>query len=451
MAYGLLNFGIKDSDDPSRIFLIKVLNALALAAILVPIAGLALIDLALDNALAISTLYVIIGLVSIYANSIRQFDFSKILLVLVLPSLQCIYILSYNSVNNGAELTILPFIMLAPFIHDDIKKGLACTTYVALLFGACLTAQGYFRSEGLVFNAVVVFIGILIGAVILINHLRSSAQELADKNKILQEKNEHLKVLVNQNRLKSDLLAILSHDLKGPVLSFNMLSDKVAFLLRNNDHDTLLAMADSFEDSSRQLFKNIDNMLNWSISQRDTIKTYFRVLPIRSLIEDTLVSFDYLLRKRKIEIDLQIGYETMLTSDEHILTIILKNVIDNAIKYSPDRSRIVISYSQDKYGDYISILDHGQGIEEEVVRHLNSGVHEKSIDGFGLGLKISLDLIKSLRGGILFERGAIVGTQVTLALRKESPIEDDIHQVELAIEESLDSYELEYIEAIQGH
>ncbi len=416
----ILNFGVTKETDPTRSYLINYLNALAVASIVVSLFSLTISSAWSVELAFVKLFYVLIGFISLYFNMLRKFEVSKILLILLIPTIQCYSVVFFNFDDHGAELTILPFMMVVPFMFESWKSSLVCTMYLIFLLIACIWSIGYLQSTSFIYNAVAVFLGVSIGLFILIGHLRLSARTLTTQNEILKEKNIDLEKLVAQNDLKSELLAILSHDLRGPVVSFNMLSEKVAYLLRNKEHNTLLDLADSFESSSKRLFKNMDKLLNWSISQRDVIKTYFQVVSIRDLIENSLDSFEHILQNKKISVDIDIHSEATLISDEHILSIILKNIIDNAIKYSPLGSQVDISHYTDGLADYFYVIDQGIGIDEEVVHHLNSRIFQKSKDGYGIGLRVSMDLVKSLKGSIIFEKGPVVGTRVTIALDKVS-------------------------------
>lgn len=409
----ILKFGNHSGLDRAGNFTLNFLNALALSGIIVPVLAVLLVE---PLSFIPHVVFIIISSIVLWLNYNRKYETAKFLLIVLVPLIQSYSVIYLERINSGSELTIIPFIVIIPFIYKLWKVRLILISYLTILFISGISSREYPISEGFIFNAVIVVLGISMGIYLLVEHLNRFTEELATKNLKLEEQNTQLEKLVRQNDIKTELLTILSHDLKGPAHTFNMLSEKVAFLLRKNEYQTLLELADSFEASSKNLFRNIDYLLNWTLSEKEFVKIHVAKLNIKSLIHDLIQTVQLEKQKKYIQVEIRIPEDQSVLSDLHLVSIILKNIIDNAIKYSPPRSLISIECADQDDFVILTISDFGPGIQQEIVQNIKSGKVEKSKDGFGIGLSICFSLIKRLGGEIKFALGDIVGTRVEIYL-----------------------------------
>jgi signal transduction histidine kinase len=147
--------------------------------------------------------------------------------------------------------------------------------------------------------------------------------------------------------------------------------------------------------------------------------------PLNNLIEQVVYDFENLAEVKGITIRTDLKKQTVHTDIES-LKIILRNLIDNAIKYTNPNGAISIQCGRhDNYFCYISIEDNGIGIKPEILEKIN-GLKELSIDkidrakGIGLGMILCQTLIDKNKGSILIESSLDTGTKITILLPKKN-------------------------------
>ncbi|MDR1054990.1 MAG: tetratricopeptide repeat-containing sensor histidine kinase [Prevotellaceae bacterium] len=253
--------------------------------------------------------------------------------------------------------------------------------------------------------------------------LYSTLRRIKRLNKLLTERNEEISIkqksLEDENRVRTKLLSILSHDLRTPLsavcLFLQILRSKT---LPPEMLDNHLIKLDASLNSS---FQMLDNMLYWAKNQINGIMYNPEVINISDIIEANLEFLNTSIQNKSIEIVNNINGIIYIYADKEMLNIILRNLISNAIKFILQNGKIIISYKKDGTYAVIGISDTGVGIPESkqatiFTSQVVSQAGTAKETGSGLGLVLVRDFVKINKGKISFESRENVGTTFYLSL-----------------------------------
>lgn len=244
-------------------------------------------------------------------------------------------------------------------------------------------------------------------------------RQLQSKNKTIERQNTQLEKL---NRTKDRLFAIIAHDFKTPLLSFQNLTKNIAFLLKKGQTDRVLKMGHSIEESALTLKRQTDNLLNWAMSQTGQIPYSPERFSLQQLATENIGGFLNLTEAKNIETIWKAEEELWVFADRQAVLLIIRNLFSNALKFTPEGGKIEIAAVES--GDFVklTVRDSGVGIAPEKIPEIFEMSNQKSESGTkgekgtGLGLAVCKELTELNRGKISLESTLGSGTKVTLLL-----------------------------------
>ena len=237
-------------------------------------------------------------------------------------------------------------------------------------------------------------------------------------NLTLLRKKERL--LDRANQTKDRLFAIIGHDLRNPILSFRNIAGKVRYLLQQKDYTTLDLVSSEVEKQARILSHLTDNLLKWILRQKNILTyqpTAVSLLPIVSIVNNI---FEEAAKEKGITINTSIPSDLEIYADYNTLSTIIRNLVDNAIKYSPVGSEINITALTTPDTTQLEIKDNGIGIPSDKLSDLFSlDAHKSTIGtagekGTGLGLYLIKELVELNKGQIKVKSQLTLGTTFQL-------------------------------------
>jgi ligand-binding sensor domain-containing protein/signal transduction histidine kinase len=220
----------------------------------------------------------------------------------------------------------------------------------------------------------------------------------------LQEAEKNLRQQIDA---KNKFFSIISHDLRNPIKSLtqvcNMLYENFENL-QDTDKQNLLKLV--FE-TSEQTEILLDNLLLWTLSQREILKPNLQKINLFDCISETIASLHPTAQKKQIVIRNESFPELNIHADKNMFLTILRNLINNAIHYSYNHSEIIVFTEICKKSVKICVQDFGVGISEENQKLLFSIANKISTRGTnnekgnGLGLILVSEFVK-LQGGNVY-------------------------------------------------
>lgn len=222
----------------------------------------------------------------------------------------------------------------------------------------------------------------------------------------------HLALRVSQmelaklNSSKDKFFSIIAHDLKNPIFAFNHVASLLNDEYDNLDENEMKEFIKMLKDSSKNISELLENLLDWSRTQTGKMKFEPQYLEIFRLAESNIGLAQMSAGKKSITLYNKINPKCTVFADNNMLNTVIRNLISNAIKFTPDNGSITIQ--QTDYEDFIkfSVIDTGVGIAPENIDKLfriDSTITEKGTNeesGTGLGLILCKEFIEKHNGKI---------------------------------------------------
>lgn len=248
---------------------------------------------------------------------------------------------------------------------------------------------------------------------------------LALERALLAKSAAQTEMLKNTEKLQSALLNSISHELRTPLSSITGVLTTLVDSENNKkqtlkmDADTRLDLLNSAIGQARNLNLLVENLLNMTRLEAGSVHLSLDWVDLQDLIGSVLQQYSPRLRDREVKVDLQPDLP-LVHCDAILIAQVLANLIDNACKYSPERSSIHINAVAHKKEVEVKVRDFGSSLpREEIDRVFDKffrGIEHKSTTGTGLGLSICKGIIEAHGGRILAENNPDKGMTFSFTL-----------------------------------
>ena len=228
-------------------------------------------------------------------------------------------------------------------------------------------------------------------------------------------------------RIRRELMNNLTHELKTPISTIGLASEALGdsdLQLNEAQKNYYISM---IRGENKRLGVLVEKVLQASLSDSKSLKLYPVEINIHDVIKDVVRNVAMQVRKQggKVELSLKAPNPIIYADKIHITNVIF-NLLDNAIKYSPDGAQIKIISEQTEDGVELLVKDKGVGIPKEYIgkvferlfRVPTGNVHD--VKGFGLGLSYVKTVIERHGGHIYVESEADKGSTFVLKLKFDS-------------------------------
>ena len=236
---------------------------------------------------------------------------------------------------------------------------------------------------------------------------------LADRNmQVVRQKDElnHLyKEQYKLNETKNKFFSIIAHDLKSPFQSILGFSELLSYEYENLTEQQRIDASRNILKVSNETFRLIENLLEWGRTQTGTASATFKTFNVRELVLSTLPVFETQLEKKSLKITTDLPPLLQGWADPDMIMAVIRNLVSNAIKFSPLGSEISINTRLSQNRIYISVVDSGEGIPQDIKDRLftfdpkvqRTGTQGER--GTGLGLTLCKEFMELNDGNIEFE------------------------------------------------
>ena len=241
---------------------------------------------------------------------------------------------------------------------------------------------------------------------------------------ILQQRDELQATVEARDKMYS----VIAHDLRSPIgtlkMVFNMLSINLSADQIGEDSFEMISMGNNITENT---FMLLDNLLKWTKSQTGRMNTVFQEVDISEVVLFASKMSDVMAQVKNIEVEYDIPEPITVSCDVDMVKTIMRNLMSNAIKYSQEGGKIVVSVRETPTHAAISVRDNGIGIkEEDIAKLLNPETHyttygTKNEEGSGLGLQLVQDLTLRNGGELTIESKEGEGSTFTFTIAKEQP------------------------------
>lgn len=227
--------------------------------------------------------------------------------------------------------------------------------------------------------------------------------------RILKENEQQLESqnrdLIRMNQLKSDMIAVTSHDLKSPLAAIIGYANLLEEYFPTMEEEKKIHYIKRIEEEGQKQLTFINKLLDLYRIESGTIDLEFKPKRLDLLIRDCIATREHVAGAKNITIELTIeGVPSPVLLDQVRMDQVFSNLLSNAVKFSPTHKNIDVRYNQEKNEINVEICDRGKGInEEEIVNifdryYMGRTNFDVRPEGSGLGLYIVKNII-TLHGG----------------------------------------------------
>lgn len=233
---------------------------------------------------------------------------------------------------------------------------------------------------------------------------------------------ERTKDLKEANIIKDKFFAIIAHDLRSSVTSFQGMGKIINSYLKRNDTEKVSALSGKIDRASSQLSAFLDNLLNWAFTQLNNVPYHPKAIDLATICREEIGFKQELLNSKQMETSVQIATDKKAFADENGIRLIVGNLLNNAIKFTDQNGSIAFDISSHSNQISLKISDTGVGMEPEKLAALftlkrhNTTAGTSGEKGSGLGLILCKEFAELNKGTLHVESELNKGTHITLQL-----------------------------------
>jgi signal transduction histidine kinase len=422
MLKKLLNIGINHSMPIYEQRKIRLLNFLGIVLMVVQPFAITLYSIEQDIlGLTFAVLDGLSGVFVIYFNHRKNYHFTRLFIFCYFPLSLLLQIIILKSPE--IELFWVSVLIGIFFVFDTSKTRKLFFIYVGVLI---IISYSYLSYYSLVPFSAEKFVYALLNIVVLMTVLIISTYQMLsffiknteyfqllaeEKNQEILQQNEEIlqqsEYLNETNKLKDRLFSIIAHDLRNPVAALRNTIDILEPEMLNTNELAFIK-----EELSRQ-FSSMDftlnNLLTWARSQMKGEVIKAEPIDMHEIIENNARLFAPMLKAKELLLLNTIDEKVKAYADLNHFRFILRNLINNAIKFSENEGVITISAIEEANFVTITVGDKGIGIRQEQQKklfHINTNYTTEGTQGekgTALGLILCKEFVEKNGGKIWVE------------------------------------------------
>ena len=257
---------------------------------------------------------------------------------------------------------------------------------IALFFTIAFTIMFYFRSE----------------------NKKKANERLEQLNNHITNQNQKLenlnKELEKANREKDKIFSIITHELRNPLYWFQNLTEMLSLKYSTMPPEKVQKTLGALDESAKNAFHLMDNLLHWSRSRLNRITPVIGEHELDKLIYESSRMYDTILKQKNIQLVIEAQSTAIIKADADLFMCVVRNLVSNAIKFTPENGTIHIGSKPGTRNYIISVSDSGIGIDQKHRKSIfNSEPGSISVGllnekGSGFGLRLCKEFVK-MNGG----------------------------------------------------
>lgn len=225
------------------------------------------------------------------------------------------------------------------------------------------------------------------------------------------------------SEIKNDFINNMTHELKTPISTISLACEA----LSDPDMRATTSSTDRFvgmiREENQRLGTLVENVLRSAVLDRGELKLRIEPVDVHEVVQSTVTNMQLQFDNRSAELTLDLqSAQPIVPADSVHLTNVVFNLLDNALKYSPDRPRITICSRSDADGVSLSVMDNGIGISkadqdkvfDSLYRVPTGNTHD--VKGFGLGLSYVRAVVEKHGGDVKLKSSPGRGSTFTITI-----------------------------------
>ncbi|MEQ8666775.1 MAG: GAF domain-containing sensor histidine kinase [Rhodospirillales bacterium] len=246
--------------------------------------------------------------------------------------------------------------------------------------------------------------------------LEAKIAELTDTQERLEEHARHLaemaesevalrEELSREVATKDQFFSIIAHDLRSPFTTLLGMSEAMVKMGDNLGQDKMIELAAGVHRSGKKVFELVENLLEWARVQMDNVNFSPAAVSVTELIDDSFEVLRGAAKEKQVELITSVQPATVI-ADSNMALLVIRNLVANAIKFTPTGGRIDVSAKEADGMLEITVADSGIGVSPDLIDGLFK-IDRKTTTpgtngepGTGLGLPLCKEMIE-LNGGTI--------------------------------------------------
>jgi len=219
--------------------------------------------------------------------------------------------------------------------------------------------------------------------------------------------------LIHQKKnseIKSDFINNMTHEFKTPIATINLAVEAIRNPKIIDDSEKVLRYLGMIKDENKRMHAQVENVLRISKLEKNQLNIRKDRVDVHDIITDAIAHVELIVQDRGgfIESNLNASRTEVLASDMHFTNVII-NILDNAIKYSPEAPKIEISTEDAKNYIIIKVQDQGAGMSKGVLKKVFEKFYREhtgnihNVKGHGLGLSYVKKIVDDHQGEVYAE------------------------------------------------
>lgn len=249
--------------------------------------------------------------------------------------------------------------------------------------------------------------------------IQKQSTEIEWQNGELLAKNKQLEELI---ATKDKFFSIIGHDLNSPISQMIGFADLLENHIESFTTKEITQFISRLKESSMQGFRLLDNLLHWAQTQTGSISFEPSEASLHKIIDDNLKLHQEKAREKKVHLSFEPGEDFQLRIDTNMIDTVLRNLMSNAIKFTPQGGSVIIRTCKKGATAEVSIADTGVGISaENITKLFRSDRHfstrgTQNEKGTGLGLILCREFIDAHQGKIWVESEVGKGSEFKFSI-----------------------------------
>jgi signal transduction histidine kinase len=230
--------------------------------------------------------------------------------------------------------------------------------------------------------------------------------------------------LLRQGTFKDRLLTAISHDLRSPLVSLEGLlrvfNDEGIYL----SSQELIGYTATIQGEVGNTLSLMDSLLFWAKTQMEDHKLALSFFELRTCVDEVGMLLTHKISEKNIHLINEIPPFTSIKSNKYIIAFIIRNLLDNAVKFSAGSGKVRITFQDSAAYNEIQIMDSGKGMDPQYINDFFSNTSTESQGkifgemGMGLGLKLCKDFASQIKASLFVSSEKGKGSIFSLRLPK---------------------------------
>ncbi len=239
---------------------------------------------------------------------------------------------------------------------------------------------------------------------------------------------QNYKIKARLNKTRDKFFSLIAHDLKNPISGMaGLISVMNEEAHRNGEPPAQKRRIEGLSNSVARIQELLDNLLDWSRAENRQVAYQPEELNLSKLVEEIKHLYEDSLMNKEQNLMINIAPEMHVVADANMLRSIIRNLVSNAIKFSPEKTEIILEAIRTGVETRIAVIDKGIGIDEELTNRLfetnthytSKGTRKET--GTGLGIKICSEFVRRHGGHIWVESKVGEGSSFCFTLPDIQP------------------------------